>query len=118
MTKLIPILAVLCMGTVALAASPERYLHVKVDDAHNGQRVRVNIPLSLAERVIPVINAGQLHNGRVRIGNFEANGVDVKKLLEALKSAPDGEFVTVDDAKEHVRGKTQRDDGRARRGQG
>jgi len=87
----------------AWAAPGERYLHVRVDNARDGQKVRVNIPLSLAAQVIPAIDSGKLRDGKVRIGNFQANGVNVAQILAALKTAPDGEFVTVEQPGQNVR---------------
>jgi ribonuclease HI len=52
----------------------------------------------LAEQVIPAINHGQLRDGKVRIGHLGANSVNVRAILEALKTAPEGEFVSVQDA--------------------
>jgi hypothetical protein len=103
MKPILPALAMLCMGTVALAAPAERYLHVRVDDTGSGEKVRVNIPLSLAEKVIPAINQGPLHEGKVSIHDMNTNGVDIKALLNAVKDAPDGEFVTVQERDEDVR---------------
>jgi hypothetical protein len=95
MKRLLVSLAALSMATAALAATPERYLHVKVDGMNTKELVRVNIPLSLAEAVIPAIHNRQLDNGRIEIGDFHANDVDLPAILNALKSAPDGVFVTV-----------------------
>lgn len=103
MKPILPALAMLCMGTVALAAPPERYLHVRVDGTSNGEKVRVNIPLSLAEKVIPAIHQGPLHDGKVSIGNMDTNCVDFPALVNAVKDAPDGEYVTVQDRDEDVR---------------
>jgi hypothetical protein len=103
MKPILPALAVLCMGTVALAAPPERYLHVRVDSPSSGEKVRVNIPLSLAEKIIPAINQGPLQDGKVRINNMDMNGVDLQALINAVKDAPDGEYVTVQDPNEDVR---------------
>jgi|SRR5579875_120371 len=95
MRKILVTLAALSMSSAILAATPERYLHVRVDSANANERVRVNIPLSLAEKVIPAIHARQLNNGMVQIGSFQANDVDLPAILNAVKSAPDGVFVTV-----------------------
>src|SRR6266700_619162 len=95
MKKGLPLLAVLVAGTVVWAASLERYLHVRVTNPTTHELVRVNVPLSLAEKVIPAINHGELHDGKIRIGNFTADNVNVKVILDALKTAPEGEFVTV-----------------------
>jgi hypothetical protein len=86
----------------AQTAASEHYLHVKVD-SHEGETVRVNLPLSLAEKVLPAINHEQLHEGKVRIGHCHLNDIDVRALLEAVRTAPDNEFVTVRDAHSNVR---------------
>jgi hypothetical protein len=87
--------ALLFAATLVLAASPTRYLHVRVTNPNTHELVRVNVPLMLAERVIPAINHGQLRDGKVRICNFTADNVNVRAILDALKTAPEGEFVTV-----------------------
>ncbi len=42
----------------AMAGPTERYLHVKVEDASKGESVNVNVPLSMAEKILPTINKG------------------------------------------------------------
>ncbi|MGC1105273.1 MAG: hypothetical protein WA876_01930 [Candidatus Acidiferrales bacterium] len=103
MKTVLSVLALLVVATAVVAAPPEHYLHVKVDGTNTKELVRVNIPLSLAEKVIPAINHGQLHDGKVQIGEFRANGVDLQAIIDAVKSAPDGEFVTVQEPDTNVR---------------
>jgi ribonuclease HI len=95
MKKALPLLALLLAGTALWAASPERYLHVRVTNPTTNEMVRVNVPLSLAEKIIPAINNGDLRNGKIRIGELSADNVNLRAILEALKTAPEGEFVTV-----------------------
>jgi len=102
-TRALPLLAVLMAGTVVWAASPERYLHVRVSNAGSHELVRVNVPLSLASKVIPAINHGQLRDGKVQIGDFHADEVDVRAIIDALKTSPEGEFVTVQNNDNDVR---------------
>ena len=59
--------------------------------------------LAMAEKILPAINNHGLHNGRVTIHNAEMNGVDVRALLDAVRTAPDNEFVTVNDKDSDVR---------------
>ncbi|MFZ0334475.1 MAG: hypothetical protein WAN10_00465 [Candidatus Acidiferrales bacterium] len=96
-------LALLFAATAAVAAPPEHYLHVKVDGTNTKELVRVNIPLSLAEKVIPAINSGQLRDGKIQMGNFRCDSVDLQTIINAVKSAPDGEFVTVQEPGTNVR---------------
>src|SRR5580692_2769403 len=88
---------------MAAAAPTERYLHVKVDDASKGESVNVNLPLSMAAAILPTVNRGNLHNGHVTIGEADFNGVDVRALLDALRTAPDNEFVTVKQKDQDIR---------------
>lgn len=112
MKRSLPVLAVFAsitlVATFAFAVAGTRYLHVRVTNPKTGELVRVNVPLMLAEKVIPAINHGQLRDGKVQVGNFTANNVNCRAILDALKNAPEGEFVSVQDvgsdvhvAKEH-----------------
>lgn len=107
MKRLFPALAlssgILLTATVALAAPATRYLHVKVTNPTSHELVRVNVPLALAEKVIPAINHGELRNGKVHIGHIDADEVNVRAILDALKTAPEGEFVTVQNTGDDVR---------------
>ena len=90
MKKAISVIALLFVAGAVAAAPPEHYLHVKVDGVNTKELVRVNFPLSLAEKIIPAINHGQLRDGKIQIGDFQANGIDLPAILDAVKSAPDG----------------------------
>ena len=111
MQRRVQIATVLCLlaaGTTAavgplIAAPAERYLHVNVDDPTTGARVNVNVTLSMAEKILPAINNHDLHDGKVSIHNAEMNGVDVRTLLDAVRTAPDNEFVTVKEKDSDVR---------------
>jgi hypothetical protein len=93
----------LAVTVMAAPAPAERYLHVKVDDSTKGESVNVNVPLSMATAILPTINKGNLHNGHVTIGETDFNGVDVRAILEAIRNAPDNEFVTVKEKDQDVR---------------
>jgi hypothetical protein len=74
----------------------ERWLHVRVICTDGrGDTVRVNVPLELAEKVLPAVNHDRLHNGKVRIDSTEVGDVDLHALMEAVRTAKDGEYVTV-----------------------
>ena len=78
------------------SAHGDRWLHVRVISSNSkGETVRVNVPLELAEKVLPAIDHDRLHNGKVRIGCMDCDGVDVRTLFDAVRSSKDGEFVTV-----------------------
>ncbi|MGA9039576.1 MAG: hypothetical protein WB421_03490 [Terriglobales bacterium] len=98
-----PLLVVLFAGSVLVANASERYLHVRVSSSNKNEQVRINVPLALAEKLIPAINSGDLREGKIHVGHLSANSVNLKMILDALKSAPEGEFVTVQDNENDVR---------------
>jgi hypothetical protein len=89
---------------VSTVSSHDRWLHVRVSNpSKNEETVRVNVPLELAERVLPTINKDRLHSGRVRFDDIDCHGVDLRALVEAVRSSKDGEFVTVQNKDSDVR---------------
>ena len=95
-------LGVLAQSTAAPAspsqstASKDRWLHVRVISSDSkGETVRVNVPLELAEKVLPAIHQERIHDGKVKIDNAHVNDVDFRALVEAIRTTKDGEFVTV-----------------------
>ena len=89
-------------------ASVERWLHVAVDcKDDDGQRVRVNVPISLARSVLAAVQHGPVDHGIVHIHNAHINDVDIRAILKALKTTPDGEFVTVEEKDTTVRVKKE-----------
>jgi hypothetical protein len=88
----------------AASAKQDRWLHVRVDNPDSKEEtVRVNVPLELAEKVLPTINRNHLQSGRVKVDQFDCHGVDVRALLDAVRSSKDGEFVTVQSKDSDVR---------------
>ncbi|MCL6480233.1 MAG: hypothetical protein K6U02_00765 [Firmicutes bacterium] len=88
----------------AALAQDERWLHVRVDASDGqGEKVRINLPLSLAEKVLPAIHTHELRGGRLRIHHRGLHEVDIRAIVEALKTTRDGEFLTVESEKENVR---------------
>ena len=86
------------------SASRDRWLHVRVENPDSKDEiVRVNIPLELAEKILPTIDKDKFHNGHVKIDHFDCNGVDFQALMSAVRDAKDGEFVTVQSKEQDVR---------------
>jgi hypothetical protein len=91
-------------ATATTSAKADRWLHVRVISTDGkGETVRVNVPLELAEKVLPVVNHDRLHNGKVKIDCEHVNDVDLKALAEAIRSSKDGEYVTVQGSDNDVR---------------
>jgi len=86
------------------ASSHDRWLHVRVSNpGKNEETVRVNVPLELAEKVLPTINKDRLHSGKVRFDDVDCHGVDLGGRRIIKKKTKDGEFVTVQNKDSDVR---------------
>lgn len=96
----VAVFLIAAMAAAVPAMAAERYLHVRVQDGDKGQNVNVNVPLSMAEKILPAINHDPLHNGVVTVREADMQGVDVRQILDAVRTAPDGQFVTVNDTRE------------------
>lgn len=89
---------------VTPVSSGDRWLHVRVTNQESkDETVRVNVPLELAEKVLPTINRDRLHNGKVKVDQMDTHGVDIRALLDAVRTSKDGEFVTVQNHDSDVR---------------
>jgi len=107
-TQIATMLGLLAAGMMALvtptmAGPAEKYLHVNVEDPAKGQKVNVNVTLAMAQKILPAINNHDLHDGKISLHNAGTNGVDVRALLDAVRSAPDNEFLTIRDKDSDVR---------------
>jgi hypothetical protein len=88
----------------ASAATQDRWLHVRIENQEDkGETVRVNVPVELAEKVLPTINRDRLHAGKVKIDCVHANDVDLRALADAVRTAKDGEYVTVESNDNEIR---------------
>jgi hypothetical protein len=87
----------------ALAMPADRWLHVRVTDSSpDGDRVRINIPLSLAEAVLPTIKAEKFRDGKVKVAGQALDQVDLRAILEAVRKAQDNQYITVESKHENV----------------
>jgi hypothetical protein len=85
-------------------ATQDRWLHVRMESPDNkGETVRVNVPLELAEKVLPTINQDRLRDGKVKIDCVHSRDVDLRALVEAVRTAKDGEYVTVENGDSDIR---------------
>ena len=99
-TLSIALVVALAVGA-SLASTSGLWIHIKVDD--DGERVRINIPMSLVAELLPLVHTDELHNGRIRLGALdldEFGDMDLRAIWEILRDAEDAEFVRVqsDDA--------------------
>lgn len=96
-------LLVFMFAFAALAMPAERWIHVRVTESGpEGDRVRINIPLSLAEAVLPTIKAEKFRDGKVKVAGRAFDQVDLRAILEAVRKAQDNQYITVESKHENV----------------
>jgi hypothetical protein len=82
----------------------EQWIHVRVENKEDhGETVRVNVPVEMAAKVLPAINKDNLHDGKVRINSSRMNDLDLRTILDAVRTSRDGEYVTVQGSDNDVR---------------
>ena len=94
----------LAVALIAAAATPERWLHVRIEKTDDqAEFLRVNVPLALAEKVLPAVHAGRMHEGKLTVQHVQVGGVDLRGILDAVRSLDDGEFLTIESNRQTVR---------------
>jgi hypothetical protein len=104
-------LCALAACTLASAASlaqaatdTDQWIHIRVISREaKGEVVRINVPIELAAKVLPAVNKDRLHDGKVRIDSGQLQDVDLHAILDAVRTAKDGEYVTVQSNENNVR---------------
>jgi len=90
--------------TTSSSGKSEQWIHVRVESKEDrGETVRVNVPVEMAAKVLPAINKNNLHDGKVRIDSMHTGDVDLRVILDAVRSSRDGEYVTVQNKENDVR---------------
>jgi hypothetical protein len=90
--------------TTSSGKTTEQWIHVRVESKEDhGETVRVNVPVEMAAKVLPAINKDNLHDGKVRIDSSRMNDVDLRTILDAVRTSRDGEYVTVQGSDNDVR---------------
>lgn len=86
------------------ATDTDQWIHIRVTSKDaKGEVVRINVPIEMAAKVLPAVNKDRLHDGKVRIDSAHMEDVDLHAILDAVRTAKDGEYVTVQSKESNVR---------------
>ena len=100
-------IALIGLLSVPFAGAADKWLHVRVDEGGEhgkGEKVSVNIPLSVVSRMLPLISVDELQHGKLNLDvGDDLEGIDLGELADALRDSPDADFVTVESDDETVR---------------
>jgi hypothetical protein len=94
---------VLPLSAFAQTSKSDQWIHVRVESNDTkGETVRVNVPIEMAEKVLPAIKQDRLHDGKMKI-DHATDDVDLRAIIDAVRTAKDGEYVTVQSNEDDVR---------------
>ena len=82
----------LILGAAILTAGDLRWINVHVDEAHEGTKVDIHLPLSLVDTAVNSIRTDAFHGGLIRLAMQDAE-IDLKRIMAEIQSAPDGDYV-------------------------
>ncbi len=90
-------------GGAVAAASDDRWIHVRVDDADGDKgRVDIQVPIGMIESLLPILKGVHGH-GSIHVDAKSMDLAEFREYWTALRAAKDGEYVTVRDEDSDVR---------------
>lgn len=96
------VLAVAMITGAMLQAQSTEWLHVHVEDPTKEETVRINMPISLMETLLPMVEENAIHDGKIRIDDRSISKSELKKLWSAIKKEGDTDYVTIEKPGEKV----------------
>lgn len=90
-------------GGSAIAASDDRWIHVRVDatDGDKG-RVDIQVPVGMVQSLLPMLKGAHAH-GSIHVDDRSIDLAELREYWTAVRAAKDGEYVTVRDEDSDVR---------------
>ncbi len=101
MREKIVLFVMLTLFTFGLAqAADQHWLHVRVND--DGEKVSLNLPITLIDAVLSNLDVDEFHDGILQIEDQEFDREMIQAVYDAAVASDDGEFVSIEDGDESV----------------
>ena len=94
-------LILLCAG-ISSAAS-KMWVHVHVEDTAKEETVKINLPISIIETMLPIIQEKQIEKGHINFNNTDLRVEDLRKVWNEIRDEGDMEFVSIQNRDGNVR---------------
>jgi len=92
-----------CLLAGRLQAETKQWVHVHIEDPSKEEKVKVNIPISLVESLMPMIEEKSVEKGRIRLHEKDMSIKDLRKVWKELRSEGDNEFVSIENKDTNLR---------------
>lgn len=90
------VLLVSILAISVLIAQPKQWLHVRVTEAgEGGEKVKVNVPISLIETVLPMLEPEEIKGGKVKFDSHELTVAEMREIWKAVRSSGDYELASI-----------------------
>lgn len=93
----------LLVTLVPAQAQSDAWIHVRVVENDEGQKVSVNVPVALAQVALEVAPRDIMEKGRLKLREKDISVADLRRLWAQLKLSGDADFVTVEEKDKTVR---------------
>lgn len=90
-------------ATICLAQASTFWLHVRVQEKGKTESVKVNVPVSLIETVLPIIEDHQLEAGKIHLENQELTVQEIREIWQQVQSQGNYELASIDSDDSRVR---------------
>jgi hypothetical protein len=98
------LLSVSSLAAATTARAADLWIHVHVDEQGDSPaKVRVNLPVTLIETALGMVEDEHLRSGKVVLDQHELTVAELRALWNQVKAAPDATFVEVEEADESVK---------------
>jgi len=91
----------LCAGFAS--AATKMWVHVHVEDSAKEEKVKINLPLSVIEAMLPMIEEEQIRKGSLHINDHDFRVEDLRKAWNEIRNEGDMDFITVEGRDGNVR---------------
>jgi hypothetical protein len=88
-------IAALLAAPATYAQEETRWVNVHVTENSSNTNVEVHLPLNLVLTVLRNVDVENFHGGHVDLHLDDDMDINFPEILQAVKDAPDGKFVTV-----------------------
>lgn len=94
---------VLAAGSFGFAQS-NQWIHIHVEDAEKSEKVKINVPVSLLESMVPVIEQRGVRKGRIHIHDEGDLSVqELRNIWAEIRKQGDVEFISIENKDANIR---------------
>jgi hypothetical protein len=81
----------------------KQWVHVRIENPEKAERVRMNIPLSVVEAMLPLIKDKNVHAGQIRLNEKDVRVDDLRRVWNEIRKQGDTEFVNIENRETSLR---------------